>query len=165
MAIHQKPYFWKQLPFVRLIIPFISGILLQSYLNISPAILIIAGFSISVILLSYNFLPIAIKYKTRSIAGFAMNVLFAIIAGYLIYNKDIRHGQEWFGNFYTDSIAVLATIQEPVIEKAKTYKAEASIESIKVNGEWKPVSGKVLMYFSKDTNAIKLNYGSQVLFQ
>jgi len=164
MAIHQKPYFWKQMPFVRLIIPFIAGILLQSYLNFSPDILVIAGGSISVILLAFNFLPISIKYKAISIAGLGINALLAIIAAYIVFNKDIRQKQDWIGNIKTDSISILATIQEPLVEKAKTYKAEAVVESVQINDEWKPVTGKVLIYFSKDTNAIKLNYGSQVLF-
>jgi competence protein ComEC len=164
MAMHQKPYFWKQMPFVRLIIPFIAGILLQTYLNLSPTFLLTVSGLVSFLLLAFNFFPISLKYKSRAIAGFGLNILLSITAAYLVYNKDITQSQDWIGNIKTDSSAVLATVQEPLVEKAKTYKAEANVEAVQIKGEWRPVTGKILIYFSKDTNAIKLNYGSQVLF-
>jgi competence protein ComEC len=164
MAIHQKPYFWKQMPFVRLIIPFIAGILLQTYLKISPAYLLTVGGWVCVLLLAFNFFPISLKYKTRTMAGFGLNILLAIIAAYLVRNKDITQRQDWIGNIKADSLSIVATVQEPLVEKAKTYKAEADVEAVQIKGGWQSVTGKILIYFGKDTNTIKLNYGSQVLF-
>ena len=164
MALYQKPYFWKQMPFVRLIIPFIAGILIQAHLDIHLSYLLFTAGLISAVLRAFTFFPVAIKYKTRALAGLGINVLIACIAALIVYNKDIKHAKDWIGNIKQDSISILATVQEPLIEKAKTYKAEAAVEAVQINGVWKPFKGKIIAYFSKDTNAIKLNYGSQVLF-
>jgi competence protein ComEC len=164
MALYQKPYFWKQMPFVRLIIPFIAGLLLQTFLNISfYCLLAVAAFA-STVLLAFTFLPVSIKYKIRAVIGLVVNVLLFAVAALIVYNSDISHRKDWIGNIKATNVPVLATLQEPLVEKAKTYKAEAVVEAVQVNNQWQAVTGKIFIYFSKDTNAIKLDYGSQVLF-
>jgi len=159
-----RPYFWKQMPFIRLIIPLIAGILLEWNLSFNPFAL--AGFAISAIIVLFIFsrLSLALKFSHSWIAGFAINLLFIAGGALIVYNKDIRNHQNWAGNYNTDKIAVLATLQEPLVEKAKSYKAEASIEAVNIKGEWKTVKGKALIYFSKDSSVPNLKYGSEVLF-
>lgn len=96
--------------------------------------------------------------------GISINLLFIIAGAFIVYNKDIRKEPNWIGNYSTDSTGILATIKEPLIEKAKTYKAEASVEAVNIEGEWKVVSGNILIYFSKDSSLPEINYGSQVVF-
>lgn len=164
MPANHQPYFWKQMPFVRLIVPFIAGILLQRFLDFSPVVLLAAAaFAFLVIIIFYR-LAFAFKYTYRWLTGISINLLLIVIGAFILYNKDIRKKTDWVGNYTTDSIAILATIHEPLIEKAKTYKAEALIEAINSKGEWKSVTGKVLIYVSKDSIKSNLQYGSQVLF-
>lgn len=163
MPAHQ-PYFWKQMPFIRLILPFIAGILLEYNFTFQPvALAVIAIIPVTAILI-FSKLSLSAKYFYRFISGIAINLLFAIAGAFIVYNKDITHRKDWVGNYNTDSIAVLATVREPLVEKAKSYKAEASVEAININGEWKNVKGKALIYFSKDSSLPNLKYGSQVLF-
>lgn len=159
-----QPYFWKRMPFVRLIIPFTAGIIIQWIFPFSFIILLaLAGFA-TLIMFIFSRLPFAKKYLYRWIPGISINLLFIAAGALIIYNKDIRHNQNWIGNYNTDSVAVLATLQEPLVEKAKSYKAEASVEAININGKWKDVKSNVLIYFSKDSSLPDLRYGSQVLF-
>lgn len=159
----RQTYFWKKMPFVRLIIPFITGILLQWNFNFSPYFLFAFAACIAFVIVVFYCLPFSVKYTFSWITGISINPLFIIIGALAVYNNDITHKENWIGNYIADSIAVLATLQEPLVEKAKTYKAEASVTAIKTKGEWKNVTGKALIYFSKD-DMPPLRYGSQVLF-
>lgn len=164
MPNHHQPYFWKKMPFIRLIIPFIAGILIQWVWNFSPLILLAVGGLIALIIFIFFWLPFAVKYTYRWMPGVSINLLLMIAGALIIGNKDIRRKPGWIDHYTTDSIAVLATLQEPLVEKAKTYKAEVSIEAINIRGEWKDASGNVLVYFSKDSSMPEMKYGSQVLF-
>ncbi len=90
---------------------------------------------------------------------------FLFLAGsFITSQKDIRNNPMWIGRVYTDSAALLVTIQEPLVEKTKTYKALARIDAILIGNNWKPVQGNLLLYFKKDSLAPTLSYGSQIVF-
>lgn len=157
-------YIWRQMPFVRLIVSLIAGIILQWYLQFSLSAVIISAVVLSSILLVFGFLKLSAKYTLRWLQGLALELLFVAVGILITYNKDIQHHDDWLGHQYKDSIPVMATLQEPLVEKAKSYKAQATVEAIQVNGEWKHVTGDVLLYFNKEDVTPSLKYGSQVLF-
>lgn len=163
MPDNRFQYFWKKAPFIRLIIPFIAGILLEHYLNFSSVSLGCFGGFIVVLGILFNILPVATKYQFRWIPGFFISCLMIIIGAFSVLNKDIRNKQNWIGNYSSNTAALLITLKEPLVEKAKTYKAEASVDAIRINNAWQDATGNILVYFSKDTILDKLNYGSQVL--
>ncbi len=159
-----QPYFWKRMPFVRLIIPFAAGILIEYNFKFHPAVLVSFAIFLLVVVFVFSKISLSLKYFYRWIPGIAINILFIISGALIAFNNNIKNHQNWIGNYNTDSTAVLATLQEPLIEKAKSYKAEASLEAININGKWKDVKGNALIYFSKDSSVPALKYGSQVLF-
>jgi competence protein ComEC len=63
-----------------------------------------------------------------------------------------------------DSAVVLATLQEPLVEKQASYKAEATI-CILQNRQLQPTAGRIVIYFKKDSGTGKppLEYGSQII--
>jgi competence protein ComEC len=162
--MHRQPYLWKSMPFARLIIPFIAGILIQWNLNYPASVLPGAAGFLTTIISIYFFLPFAVKYTYRWIPGIVINLLLTIAGASIILNADISRKPDWIGSYSTDSTFILATIKEPLVEKAKTYKAEACIEAINTKGQWKNVNGNVIIYFSKDSSVLKTGYGSQILF-
>ncbi len=157
-------YIWKQMPFVRLIIPLIAGIILQWYLQFSLSSLIVIAVVVCVPLLAFSFLSPSLKFSLQWLQGTALSLFIAATGCLITYEKDISHHKDWVGNHYQDSVPVLATLQEPLVEKAKSYKAEATVEAIQLNGHWQKVTGKILIYFNKDSIIPPLKYGSQVLF-
>ncbi|MDQ6814588.1 MAG: ComEC family competence protein [Bacteroidota bacterium] len=151
------------MPFIRLIIPLIAGILIQFSHPCSVEILSITAGLIALAYTIFYLLPLSAKYTVRWLPGLAINLALIMVGAVLIYKQDITNKSNWIGNCKADSMAVLVRLQEPLIEKAKTYKAEASVEAVNVDGAWKEVTGKILVYFRKD-NLDALKYGSQVLF-
>lgn len=153
------------MPFVRLIVPFIIGIIVQFYCSFPLRPLVVTAIAAMLAFAVFHFLRLALQYKLRWLPGISLYLLVALAGTLLIYNKDIRKSSNWIGRYNADSIAVLATLEEPLVEKAKSYKAEASIEAVSINGEWRPVRGKALLYFGKDSTVVpSLTYGSQVVF-
>lgn len=154
---------WKSAPFVRLIVPFIIGILLQWYLSI-PLLIIVTAFSItSAGITVFSFLPFARKFELQVVPGALIQLLIVVTGMLVTWNKDVRHHARWYGNFYKEGDYILATIKEPLIEKTKSYKAEAYIEHLVRNDTSVAGEGKLLLYFSKDLLAPGLVYGDRIL--
>ncbi len=165
IVLDQQLYIWRKMPFIRLIIPMMAGIVLQFYVDISTFIILtVAGFSI-ILLALFIISAFTIKYKIRWVQGIAVYLLFLCLGAFLVVAKDIKNNDQWVGNTQTDSATFLVTLQEPLIEKAKSYKAEVTIDAIQLLGSWKTVSGRLLLYISKDSLKPNLQYGSQLLFK
>ena len=160
----QASLFWKKAPFIRLIIPVIIGILFQLIFPFDKAFILSAIVSFTIALIAFSFLPISIRFKFRAFQGFIINITLIAFGLLIVYQKDIRNKSDWFGNVYHDSDYLIATINEPLIEKNKSYKADALINNIIQNQTVYSTLGKVIIYFKKDSlNPVQLKYGDKIL--
>jgi competence protein ComEC len=155
--------FWKSAPLIRLLIPLIAGIIIQWYLQLilSYILLSISCFGIAFLLI-YFFSPSA-KYYLRKFQGGLIFLIIASVAMLLTWQKDRRHQNSWYGNFYTDSSVLLVKINEPLVEKSRSFKAEAIVKGIFNGQQYFAATGKLLIYFSKDSAAPALQYGQLIL--
>ncbi|HEY2727920.1 MAG TPA: ComEC/Rec2 family competence protein, partial [Parafilimonas sp.] len=76
----------------------------------------------------------------------------------------IHNNTGWYGNIYKPGDKVLITLQEPLVEKANSYKALAKISAVYKNNNWVYTKGSVLLYFKKDSAKPTLHYGSEIVF-
>src|SRR4051812_13782244 len=117
----------KKIPFVRLFLFFVAGIVIEWYLQIDLHtllyILIIPVLGIVVNL----FLPLSLKFTFRWLNGVCILLLFALLGAFIIYSQDIRHKADWYQNNYTKDSKVLVTIEEPLVTKTNSYKALATV--------------------------------------
>ena len=156
---------WKTSPFLRILPPLIAGILLQWYLQISLQQIIAGIICFTFSYLLFSFLPIAARYKLLSFRGIIFNLMLVSAGALLCWQKDVRHRNNWYGNFYRDSSYVLVRIDEPVVEKTKSYKADSYVEAVITNGITINCSGKLLLYFSKDSSVRQLQYGDKIIIR
>jgi competence protein ComEC len=155
---------WKEAPFLRLIIPLMCGIILQWYLQVSITVsLAFLTASIGLYLL-FQFSKSFVQFKLYWLNGIMLNAFLFTIGMLLVYYHDISHQQKWIGNYYKNGDAVIATLQEPLSEKDKSFKALASVQYVLSNDTMSPVKGSILLYFKKDSSLPQLSYGSQVIF-
>ncbi len=154
---------WKTAPFLRLLPPLIAGILLQWYWQIAllPIIISIVCFTISFLLCSL--LPVALRFKLSTFRGLLLNLILISFGALVTWQKDIRHQGNWYGNYYNDSSYIIATINEPVVARAKSYKAEAMVEATVTNDKAVACEGKLLLYFSRDSAVGQLQYGDNII--
>ena len=162
-----KPFeipIWKKAPFIRLLLPFITGILLQWYLQIPVAFCIVGAVSFSIAYLLFLLFPLAIRYKLQALQAVILNLILITIGLLITWQKDIKHSNTWFGPYYQDSDYLVVRIDEPVIEKPKSYKANGYVEAVLHKDAVIASEGKVLLYFSKDSlQPLTLNYGDKIL--
>jgi competence protein ComEC len=154
---------WKSSPFVRLLLPLIAGIVFQWYVQVptfsTVFFLLISGF----IFFLFKVIPIEYRYKLQKFQGIILNCIIFGFAVFISSQKDIRNNTNWFGNYYTDSSALILKINEPPIEKEKSFKAEGVVENIITNGIAKSLKGKLLIYFSKNDSAVIPRYGDKIM--
>ena len=163
MADHGM-YFWKQTPLFRLLVPFIIGIIFQWYIGIGLFIQLVTALCSICLFVLISLLPQHKIYTWGWLKGIAIMGFLFVAGAFITYKNDIRTNALWVGNIYKYEGAVLATIQEPLVEKSKSYKALATIDAVYTNNKWITVNGNVLLYFKKDSLPPTLNYGAQIVF-
>ncbi|MBL0145807.1 MAG: ComEC family competence protein [Chitinophagaceae bacterium] len=89
--------------------------------------------------------------------------LILAIGMFLTYNNNISKNSAWYGNHYQPEDFLLVRIDEPVIQKNKSYKADGYVEAIIRNDSVINTKGKLLLYFSKDSAAGLLHYGDKII--
>jgi competence protein ComEC len=154
---------WKTAPLLRLLLPLIAGIILQWYLQFSLLLILscIGCFGVGFFLM-YFFSSTA-AYYLRGMRGIIFQFMVLVFGAFLTWQNDSRHNAGWYGHFYNDSSILVAIINEPLVDKPKSFKAEASVTRI-INGrKTMTCSGKLLLYFSKDSIVPRLEYGQEIL--
>jgi len=154
---------WKKAPFIRLLLPFMAGIIVQWHLQIDVKILwviLITSFGITA---AFFFVSFFERFKLSAIVGLSAIALFASLGALLSWQKDIRHDANWFGKNYKKGTALIVILQEPPIEKTKSYKANASVDFILYKNTTIKTKGTVILYLKKDSSQINLKYGSRLI--
>ncbi len=154
---------WKTAPLIRLLLPLIAGIILQWYLQFSHFLILLSlGCFAAGFLGMYFFSPTAAYYLRKS-RGIIFQLMVVALGAWVTWQNDSRHQPGWYGHFYNDSSMLLATINEPLVEKPNSYKAEAKVTNL-INGHNNTsCTGRILLYFSKDSAAPQLVYGQEIL--
>ena len=157
--------FWKRTPFLKILLPFIAGIVLQWQFQFDQKLWwIIIGVCLLSIFI-FLFLPFFNRYRLGILNGIFISLAFLATGALLAWQKDLRNNEQWLGNYYQPGNVLIVTLDEPPVEKTKSYKANASVRYI-INEKQKiPVTGKVILYLKKDSSVSQLSYGSTILFK
>ncbi len=165
MGKFYKIFIWKKAPFLRLLLPVIVGIIAEYYLKFEINIILTTAIVLLSTFLVFNILPLVYRFKLQPINGIIITA-FIINAGFfLTWNKDARHHGDWYGKKYDSSSYIIATINEPPVEKNKSYKALATVNAIIKKGNVYNTSGKLLIYLSKDSISNEIVYGDRIIIK
>lgn len=147
---------------LKLLMPFMLGILIRYYAAISLTIILSVNIFAALLFAVFSGLPIYLKFTYSWIRALSIQLLFVGFGALATYCYD--------GNTQSDNVVrhyeqqpIIATIQAPLVNKPKSYKALVSIDAVYKNHQWQIVSGKALLYFKKDSSVPNLQYGSQVV--
>lgn len=152
---------FRYVPLIRVIIPFLLGVLLGIGLDVKVAALLILVFILIVFLIIENFLLKLRKWKFRWIRGFIVQITF-LVSGLLLTNLKKENLQ---ANFYGSKkfdklIVVVANVPE---EKAKSVRIFVTVSNVVLNDKVFSAAGKFLVYLKKDSASLKLNYGDELI--
>lgn len=147
--------FLRQHTFIRLLIPFIAGIIAAGYIpQINTCYYIIFGVVIFILMLMF------VKYFTRSkIFGILTNVLFFVTGLYITsVNKPTQPV-----NNQNATLVHASTVGYPK-PKQKGYSVELKIHAIKQDKTWVQTEQNIMAFFCADSMSAQLKAGQQIVF-
>ncbi|HCL06176.1 MAG TPA: hypothetical protein DHW64_09515 [Chitinophagaceae bacterium] len=159
----QTPAYWKQAPFLRLLPGLISGILIQYHFPHAIGAELIVIITLLICILLLRFLSTQQKYRFTMVIGLAMYVMLICLGSVITHINTITHDKNWIGHDRTDHKTLLIRLLETPVERKKSFKTTASIESRSANGKWVHVKGKLVVYFSKEEKNRLLKQGDRLL--
>lgn len=160
---------WQQIPFIRLLIPFLAGIGLYSCFGTFDLpwtwLISLYGILFSVSILSHlKSDPGVSAIRTW---GILLSVLLIHLGYLLSYAHDARNSPTHLQHISNpEGITYIASIDSPVKINAKSIKASIKVSAQGKNSpSFQACEGKAIVYFQLDTNSVKLQYGDQIVFQ
>ncbi len=158
--------FWKESPFIRLLLPLIFGIFIYKlgwgFSVITTAVICIL-ILISIIL--FNRLKDYIQLKLAWIQGILIHLLI-LFSGILICQyHDVKNDRTWYGHSFKEYDYLLIQAKTPPEEKEKTYKIEAEIFELKKGHQSKRVKGTAFFYLQKNEKSQHIRSGDFLLVQ
>ena len=148
----------------RLIIPFIIGIV--AALSVEKPVTVhwsIFAALIAAHILLTHFSKKILSFRFRWITGLLIYV-FLILAGFELTNLNTAKYKKNHYSLSNEKInRVIVRICDSPVEKEKSIKVVARVLMVKDSVAWHHSTGKVLLYFEKDTSAHSLKYGDDLL--
>ena len=157
---------WNQAPFVRLILPFIAGILIAVYFPypFEYGILVIIAL-VSVIALIILIPRLNISYKKSWWFGLLVNSTLLLFSYQLTVSKTEILSPLHFSKFTDSTFYAHVRLNEPYLEKEKSLKVVVEVLSVKQGDKWKNTCGKAMVYFKKNTHSLQLSYGDELIMK
>ena len=157
---------WHQIPFVRIVIPFIAGILFNCFQNdiffISASVL----FLISTVFIAFLAFTKKVSWTFSGYFGIALSINLFLLGNILNYwnEKVAQSALNVNFNEAENTFYIAKIISEPIL-KEKTIQTELELLFYKDSTEgYKKTSAKILAYFQIDSASVKLCYGDAVQF-
>lgn len=160
-------YFWEEMPALRILLPFVAGILIAIFTKDffvvpnMPFIII----TLLLVIIATHWLK---NYRFRWLFGVTTAIILFCLGYQLSLQRTHNLQPQHYIHFKTDSSFVLLKVNTPLVEKARSYKTELTVVGVFNNGENRiqPTSGKLIAYFKKDTTSAAPNlpnYGDILL--
>ena len=163
---------WKEAPFVRLLIPFVAGILLQWSFQFGPWPGLVGTSVSAVTTILFSSKTIAGRFRMYWLSGLFLNCLFFFAGSLCIFSKDRASESVLLAKQFATDPLIIATLDEPLSEKPKSFKALASIQVFTAKDSAFALNSKIIVYLQKDSvtsghssGLFSLRYGSKIAFK
>ncbi|MEN8121247.1 MAG: ComEC/Rec2 family competence protein [Bacteroidota bacterium] len=150
----------RKIPFFRLIIPFILGIIYKinypfhfKYLSVALLTIIVFTFFFGYY---YNR---QLDYHKRWVMGFLVNVSLFFMGIMVTFIQTQNNNQ------FSESNTFIGRLIEPVKETKKSIKIILEITEYQTGSTWKSCTEKVIVYAKKDSLSKLLKYGDLITFK
>ncbi|MGL6269852.1 MAG: ComEC/Rec2 family competence protein [Chitinophagaceae bacterium] len=155
--------FWKEMPFLRILLSFIPGLIIGLFSPLLMKNLLLLSLPASIIIGVVNRLPAWEAWKWGFLRGLSI-ILLVFLAGGLIsflnYSQKIKYTSWTLPQSNIET--TLAVLEEPTMYKSERYRATASLFEI-LPGSKKRKRGMAFVYFPKDDVKASLAYGTSLI--
>ncbi len=155
---------WREIPFVRLLLPFVAGILLAIRFNLPIPGLPLAFLGlVALMLLSKKLRGL---YRYRWMPGLLLSATLLVVGyGVTWQHNELNHANHFSKiNPPEGGTMLVGEVAEAPIRKENWVKIELGIQATGPDADdLKPASGSLLLYLQRDSAAESLAYGDQLL--
>jgi competence protein ComEC len=155
---------WTPYPFFRIVLFFSAGILLGIY---QPDLLNIQIITILFGILAAGFVVIAILKSTDKLKALnpgLAGLVMVFLAGYIqVFHSTDYRSNHHIARAHEPILNYRAVITKQAQEKENSWKIEAEVTAVQFQNGWQERTGKVLLYFSKQSYEKPFAYGDVVL--
>jgi len=154
---------WSKAPFVRILIPFIAGLLIyrSGWAVVAHSWILPVFLALITGLAAWFFVFKSLNtYKTRTIQG-ALIICCILAFGWLnAHYSDHRNKSDFIGKLPENQAAeLILKIDNTVEQKNNNMKTTATSLTVKTDSGWIRCSGKILLYISNPDTTPVLSYG------
>ena len=152
------------IPLIRVVIPFICGIILYTIFEYSldplSSIILISIATIAGIIYYFKLRD---RYHLRWFFGVNVNFAF-LVAGYLLaQSHDHRNGRQHFSNLGNYGEMLRLQINRPISEKTNSFQVVARVTHVIANQKAIETKGNLMLFLAKDSLAASLQYGDVII--
>lgn len=153
------------IPFFRIMIPFVIGILLGVNFGL-PFINLFFFIGLIAIAISLKLKNKQSVFTKRAFL-ICVDVFFFLLAVNLVYHANTANSSSYYGRHIKNNSAIffIATISDLPIEKEKFIKCRLDVNEIKTDSGYKKVKGVLIAYFKKADNNNILKVGTTVILK
>ena len=151
--------FWKDAPFVRIIVPFIAGIAISYYTAIDEKIIFIFLLVSIVAALCYSFFEIEWKFRFKYSSGIVLTLLILSSGAYV---ASLKNPYNNCNVSFPKEASYILTLKEPLSQKKSSWKALCRLESIQTGDSIRKAQTHLLLYIKKTTTEPLLRYGDRI---
>jgi len=148
----------KKYPFIRITIPFVLGITLSIFTEISSAICVVGFFTAFII---YLFLHFYNRFSYAVVTGVFLNITI-LCAGAMLTSIRSEHAQTSLLKMKEGLL--IGEIEEDPRFGEKSTSLRISILAVNKNNIWEYGGGKTLLYVENSEESAKLRPGDKIIF-
>ena len=154
---------WRKIPFVRLILPFILGILMAIYMQFIPQMIVVLCLCLS-FFSTFIFVYFKPSFRFKWLIGVPLSIVLFLMGYQLTYLKNELNYSTHFQNILKDKEPFIIGIVTDKIEKTDYWRLTVAVNTIgeKVDS-LTHCSGNLLIYLKKDSIEIPPQYGDLIL--
>jgi len=157
---------WNQAPLVRLLLPFLVGIIIAVYFPVQLHAILVYASCLFVALAAIVLIPkFKIAYSRLFWFGLLLNVSLFIFGYQLTLFHTQKYSPNHFSNYCSENNIVYARLADSFIEKEKSLKAVVEVLAVRDGNEWRRSTGKAMMHFKKNADALNLKHGDELIIQ
>lgn len=157
---------WNQAPLVRLLLPFLVGIVLAVYFPVQLHTILVFASCLFVVIAAIVLIPkFNTVYRRSFLFGLLLNTSLIIFAYQLTLFHTQKYSPNHFSNYCSENNIVYARLADSYIEKEKSLKVVVEVLAVRDGNEWRRSKGKAMLHFKKNDAALNLKYGDELIIQ
>ncbi len=156
-----QTYWLRQVPFVRMVIPLLMGVIFQYSFDFEIAFLLLYVFIfVAFGMFSYHFRWVEEQFAFRWIFGLSFFISLFFIGIFLTKQHTVQ-----LMSINEEEQSFVGVVSELPEEKQNSVKVFVELQFVNDTYGWKPLETKALLYFEKETLSKQLAYGDLLIFK